>query len=43
VESSPLISIGLPVSLFIIMVGIGLTLTLRGMGMAVDSSGPRVA
>jgi BASS family bile acid:Na+ symporter len=32
VESSPLISIGLPVSLFIIMVGIGLTLTLRDFG-----------
>ncbi|MEE3118754.1 MAG: bile acid:sodium symporter, partial [Pseudomonadota bacterium] len=31
-ESSPLISIGLPVSLFIIMVGIGLTLTLRDFG-----------
>ncbi len=28
-ESSPLISIGLPVSLFIIMIGIGMTLTLR--------------
>ncbi|RBP33367.1 BASS family bile acid:Na+ symporter [Marinobacter pelagius] len=31
-ESSPLISIGLPISLFIIMVGIGLTLTLRDFG-----------
>lgn len=31
-ESSPLISIGLPVSLFIIMVGIGLTLTVRDFG-----------
>lgn len=31
-ESSPLISIGLPVSLFIIMVGIGLTLTIRDFG-----------
>jgi BASS family bile acid:Na+ symporter len=29
VESSPLISAGLPVALFIIMVGIGMTLTLR--------------
>lgn len=28
-ESSPLISVGLPISLFIIMVGIGMTLTLR--------------
>lgn len=28
-ESSPLISIGLPISLFIIMIGIGMTLTLR--------------
>lgn len=28
-ESGPLISIGLPISLFIIMVGIGMTLTLR--------------
>jgi len=32
VETSPLISIGLPISLFIIMVGIGLTLTLRDFG-----------
>lgn len=31
-ETSPLISIGLPISLFIIMVGIGLTLTLRDFG-----------
>ncbi|MDR5859257.1 bile acid:sodium symporter family protein [Halomonas eurihalina] len=31
-ESSPLFSIGLPVSLFIIMVGIGLTLTVRDFG-----------
>lgn len=30
--TSPLISIGLPISLFIIMVGIGLTLTLRDFG-----------
>lgn len=28
-ESSPIISIGLPISLFIIMIGIGMTLTLR--------------
>ncbi|KEF30663.1 MAG: bile acid:sodium symporter family protein [Gammaproteobacteria bacterium] len=31
-ETSPLISIGLPISLFIIMVGIGLTLTLKDFG-----------
>lgn len=31
-ETSPLISIGLPISLFIIMVGIGLTLTIRDFG-----------
>ncbi|MDC0663634.1 bile acid:sodium symporter family protein [Marinobacter sp. SS21] len=28
-ESSPLVSVGLPISLFIIMIGIGMTLTLR--------------
>ncbi len=28
-ESSPLISAGLPIALFIIMIGIGMTLTLR--------------
>ena len=31
-ESSPLISIGLPIALFIIMIGIGLTLTARDFG-----------
>lgn len=28
-ESSPLISAGLPIALFIIMIGIGMTLTIR--------------